>query len=112
MAAESMSRDPAYYEDPNRFDGYRFFRIGATAPELEFAGIERGNLAWGSGRLTCPGRWYASALNKLILGMILERYEIKFPNGQETRPPNLYNDGGIMPDPKQVIMVRRAPVKA
>ena len=110
MAAEPLSRDPAYYDDPSHFKGDRFYnatRVGGKSshsPENEFSGIERGNIAWGNGRLTCPGRWYASALNKLILGTILEQYDVRFPEGQVTRPPNIYNDGGIMPDPKQIVM--------
>jgi cytochrome P450 len=108
MAAESMSRDPAYYQDPDSFNGYRFFDgTNETKPQEEFSGIENGNLAWGSGRLTCPGRWYASAMNKLIIGSLLADYEIKFPGDQKKRPRNLYSNGSIMPDPTQELLIRR-----
>lgn len=110
MAGESMSRDPFYYSDPNSFDGYRFFKrskTDETQPLDEFSGIEPGNLAWGSGRLTCPGRWYASALNKLIIGTLLAEYEMRFPEGQTKRQTNLYANGGIMPDPAQQLLLRK-----
>lgn len=107
MAGESMSRDPAYYNDPLTFDGYRFLSTGVMQPSNEFTGIEPGNLAWGSGRFTCPGRWYASAMNKLIIASLLVQYEIKFPEGQTKRPANLYSNGGIIPDPSQVLLFRK-----
>lgn len=109
MAAESMTRDPTYYDNPDEFNGYRFFQPLQTSldPLQKFSGIEQGNLAWGSGRLTCPGRWFASAMNKLIIGELLVRYEIKFPQGQTRRPGNLYSNGGAMPDPTQVLCLRR-----
>lgn len=113
LAAEAMSRDSSYYENPDEFDGYRWYRRwvsggGGNQPlEEEFTGIEAGNVAWGNGRLTCPGRWYASALNKLILANLLVSYDLRFPDGQSTRPPNLYNDGGTMPDLAQLIFLRK-----
>ena len=112
MPAGPMSRDPSFYDDPDTFDGYRFCSLpkskGSTVqpPEYEFTGIERGNVVWGNGRLTCPGRWYASAMNKLIAASFLLRYDMKYPEGQFTRPPNIYNDGTIMPSPVQEILIR------
>ncbi|KAF4630842.1 hypothetical protein G7Y89_g7285 [Cudoniella acicularis] len=110
MAAEAMSRDPTYYEDPHTFKGDRFFKNSPskeTQPLDDFTGIEPGNLAWGSGRLTCPGRWYGTTMIKLIVGSLLAEYEIKFPEGQTKRPPNLYNNGSIMPDPTQQLLLRK-----
>ena len=113
MAAEAMSRDPTFYENPDKFDGERFYRRmefkdkETQSLENEFAGIERGDLAWGNGRLTCPGRWYASAMNKLIIGTILEQYDLKFPDNQLERPLNVYADGKIAPDTTQEIMFCR-----
>lgn len=107
-----MSRDPQYYDNPDTFDGYRFYRTPASKqkisqpPEYEFTGIERGNVAWGNGRLTCPGRWYASAMNKLVVASLLLRYDISFPEGQSTRPPNVYNDASILPSPTREICIR------
>ena len=111
MAGESMSRDATYYSNPSIFNGYRFFNADSkthdSLPIHEFDGIEPGNLAWGSGRQTCPGRWYASAMNKLIIGELLVRCEMKFPEGQVKRPENLYANAVIMPDPTQRLLLRR-----
>ena len=109
MPAGPMSRDPAFYDNPDVFDGHRFYRAGregAQPPEHDFTGIEKGNVVWGNGRLTCPGRWYASAMNKLIIATLLTRYDFRFPDGQITRPPSIYSDGAIIPSPTQEIVIR------
>lgn len=57
--AEAQTKDPQYYVDPEKFDGYRFYHQDPNAykPEDEYANIQPGHLAWGRGRSTCPGRW-------------------------------------------------------
>ncbi|KAF7934075.1 uncharacterized protein EAE97_008435 [Botrytis byssoidea] len=115
MAASSLSRDPTYYtgpSSPSTFDPSRFYQslaqtqTGASNPLQEFIGIEPGNLAWGNGRQTCPGRWYAGAIIKLVVGEILKGYEVKFPEGVR-RPENVYWNAGIMPCVKQEILLRK-----
>ena len=115
MPAGPMSRDPAFYDNPDTFDSHRFCRPAkrgggaAHPPEHDFTGMERGNVAWGSGRLSCPGRWYASAMNKLIIAKLLVLYSIQFPEGQSTRPPSIYEDGTIIPSPtQQILMCKRS----
>ena len=112
VAAGPMSRDATFYTEPNNFDPGRFYRPSfanpdkpAPPPEYEFTGIERGNVVWGNGRLTCPGRWYASAMNKLIIASLLVRYEIQFPEEQTTRPQSIYYDGTAIPSPTQEILL-------
>ncbi|KAI9643201.1 hypothetical protein NHQ30_007817 [Ciborinia camelliae] len=116
MAAESMSRDPMYYErhgEPNTFNPSRFYqaitRTKTTTynPLKDFTNIEPGNLAWGNGRQTCPGRWYAGAVIKLVVASLLEGYRVEFPPGQSKRKANLYSNAGIAPNPEQEIWVRK-----
>ena len=108
-----MSRDSEFYDKPDEFDERRFYS-GANArdsksqsPEHELTGIERGNVVWGSGRFTCPGRWYASAMNKLIIASLLLRYDIRFPEGQSSRPPSIVRDGAMIPSPTQEICFKK-----
>lgn len=111
MAAECLSRDPANYDNPDEFDGYRWFRRWEANQKLtaeeEFTGTEPGNLAWGHGRLTCPGRWYGGAMIKLIIAELLVNYDVAFPEGQNSRPPNVYSSEAIRPDMEQVICLRK-----
>lgn len=98
-----MSRDEAFYNDPMRFDGFRFYRpgtedAGAANISQYYTGIEPGNLTWGNGRFTCPGRWYAAAMIKLIIAKLLLEYDISFPPGQQSRPENTKYDTEVHPD--------------
>ncbi|KAH7322488.1 cytochrome P450 [Stachybotrys elegans] len=100
-----MSRDPDFYDNPGSFDGFRFYspnaapnQHGSSATEQDYTGIEPGNLSWGNGRFTCPGRWYGAAMIKLILGNILLRYDVSFPEGQKGRPENIKYDTEVHPD--------------
>jgi cytochrome P450 len=102
MPGYAMARDSAFYgdDDPLRFNGLRFYlpykeeddmsTTSSTnhARHLDYTGIEPGNISWGSGRFTCPGRWYAAAMIKLILASLLLNYDVSFPldklNGRKT----------------------------
>ncbi|KAF7914197.1 uncharacterized protein EAF01_000603 [Botrytis porri] len=115
MAASSISCDPTFYtgpSSPSTFNPSRFYQsvaqtqTGSSNPLQDFTGIEPGNLAWGNGRQTCPGRWYAGVVIKLVVGAILEGYELKFPEGVR-RPENVYWNAGIMPCVKQKILLRK-----
>lgn len=107
-----MSRDPMFYNDPLHFNGLRFYRsdeddTNSTNTKQDFTGIEPGNLSWGHGRFTCPGRWYAATMIKLILAKLLLEYDISFPSGQTERPPNVKYDTEVHPDFKQKVVLRK-----
>lgn len=110
-----MSRDSTLYDDPQRFDGFRFYRpemedtMSPTNTQQDYTGIEPGNLSWGNGRFTCPGRWYAAALIKLIVANLLVDYDISFPRGQRERPLNVKYDTETLPDFNQEIVIKRRP---
>ena len=117
MAAGPMAMDPENYHDPLTFSATRFCGSDNPAADTdvatekpqrthEFVGTESGNIHWGHGRFTCPGRWYASAIMKLIIAQIVLRYDIKFPEGQRERLPNVYLDLIVEPNPKQAILFR------
>ncbi|KAI9150072.1 Ent-kaurene oxidase [Paramyrothecium foliicola] len=107
-----MSRDSLFYDDPLRFDGLRFYRpdgddTGSANSSQSFTCIEPGNLSWGNGRFTCPGRWYAAALIKLIVANLLLEYDISFPPGQLERPANAKYDTEVHPDFNAKIVLRK-----
>lgn len=99
-----MSRDSTFYDDPWHFDGLRFYKtdedgdLGSMSTQQEYTGIEPGNLFWGNGRFTCPGRWYAATMIKLIVANLLLGYDISFPPGQTERPANTKYDTEVHPD--------------
>ncbi|KAL9591968.1 MAG: hypothetical protein Q9179_007187 [Wetmoreana sp. 5 TL-2023] len=113
MPSGPIARDQTYYENPYDFDGDRFLRLAgndrkhASQSPNEYAGVEPGNLSWGTGRFSCPGRWYASAMMKLLLATLILEYDFKFPNGQSQRPPNSVVDVNVLPNMKQKIMLSK-----
>ena len=108
-----MSRDPRYYDDPQRFDGFRFCRsndredrVNIQSPDV-FTSIESGNLSWGNGRFTCPGRWFAAVMMKLLIANLLLEYEISYPDGQARRPANVQDDTETRPDFTQQVVFKK-----
>ena len=113
MPSGPMAHDQAYYDDPLKFDGYRFYRAtaegteGVSQSENEYVGIEPGNLSWGNGRFSCPGRWYASAMMKLLLATLILEYDFGFPEGQSVRPVDVVMDLHVLPNMKQKIILNK-----
>lgn len=113
MPSVAVSRDPTYFENPDEFDGFRFYdKRSATASKSEanrqsFAAIGPDNLAFGFGKTACPGRFFAGTQIKVVLASIILRYDVSFPKGQTKRPDNIYKGGLIQPDPRQKIVFKR-----
>jgi cytochrome P450 len=110
-----MAMDSEFYENPGRFSVSRFcgVSISRTAPTPEnpqtsvnYVGTENGNIHWGHGRFTCPGRWYASAVMKIVLAQIITKYDVKFPEDQNERLPNVYLDLIVEPNSKQTVLLK------
>ena len=113
MPSGPMARDRSYYADPQKFDGDRFYRELAKGQEgeqplgKEYAGIEPGNLTWGNGRFSCPGRWYASVMLKLLLATLLLEYDFELTGNQSVRPQNTIVGARVLPNMKQKISLRK-----
>ncbi|KAI6785534.1 Ent-kaurene oxidase-like protein [Emericellopsis cladophorae] len=113
MPSVAVSRDPEYFENPDEFDGFRFYEKRSTtidkseANRQSFAAIGPDNLAFGFGKTACPGRFFAGTQIKTVLASIILNYDISFPKGQSQRPDNIYRGGLIQPDPRQKMVFRK-----
>ena len=113
MHSGPMSQDPAYYKNATCFDGDRFYNAPSDEPdatrnsENDYTGIEPGILSWGNGRFSCPGRWYASAMIKLLLAKFILEYDFEFPEGRGRRPKDFIMDVHVLPDMKQKMLVKK-----
>ena len=109
MPAGPMSQDLAYYDDPLKFNGYRFYHPASGEHEKtgnEYSAIEPGNLSWGNGRFSCPGRWYASLMMKLLIASLILEYDFKFPEDTRRRPSNFVMDVHVLPNMSQKLLIR------
>lgn len=61
---------------------------------------------FGYGPHACPGRFYAVRKAKIILGRLIQKYEIKWDGVVTERPPGMALEAQLMPNMKQKILIR------
>lgn len=95
----AIENDPEHTENPERFDGLRAYRQkqqeslsgGVTASgagKHDFSSADRTVLSFGYGKASCPGRFFAALIIKMLFVKLLTEYEFSFlPNTE--RPKNL-----------------------
>ena len=112
VSCNSVHLDPRTYEDPLRFDGFRFIKMkdraaldGYPDRKFDFVTTNADFVAFGQGRHACPGRFFASAELKTLLAYIVTTYDVKLVD--DVRPPNLSIMNGIVPNPAAKIYFRR-----
>ncbi|MCJ1250222.1 hypothetical protein MMC30_007448 [Trapelia coarctata] len=98
-----ITHDPANWPQPDKFDGFRFYEKRRSKPEREaehqFAAVSAKSLGFGYGRFACPGRVFAAAQLKLVLGLLISEYDFAFPEtAKGVRPGNIYMDDMVLPD--------------
>ncbi|KAK8127859.1 cytochrome P450 [Apiospora sp. TS-2023a] len=80
-----MLRDGSMYPQPDVFDPFRFMdpkllhRPSSVQPEgpSKFTDISDTWHVWGTGRLTCPGRFFVSYAMKHTIHYMLENYDVE-----------------------------------
>jgi ent-kaurene oxidase len=106
-----ICRDPAFYEAPLEFRPFRFAELREKNPshagDYMLTSIRSNHLAFGWGNLACPGRQFAACEMKLILALILQKYEFRLPDSQTERPENICVDARIWPSKTQPVEFRR-----
>lgn len=89
---EAVTHDPAHYENPDEFDGYRHYRLrqqgGFAGEKHQWISTNQATLSFGYGKHSCPGRFFATIEIKLIFAFIMLNYDLAMPEGQE-RPRNI-----------------------
>ncbi|KAK6863635.1 hypothetical protein PG995_000163 [Apiospora arundinis] len=103
---QPMHLDPEFWDDPLRFDAFRFsnphdpeFNPAAPATNADGTPKERETLdtltpnflAWGHGKKACPGRWYAGQTIKQTLAYMVMNYEVELVGEKPKRRSLSYN---------------------
>ncbi|KAF4122151.1 Cytochrome P450 [Geosmithia morbida] len=71
--------DEKHYDNPEQFDGYRFFRMRQTPEEgmAHLVSTSRKHMGFGHGTHSCPGRFFGANEIKIALSHLLLKYDWK-----------------------------------
>jgi cytochrome P450 len=108
VVASTRRRDPKYYSDPEKFDGYRFLKMRAEPGKenvAQFVSTSPDHLGFGHGQHACPGRFFASNEIKIIFCHILLKYDWRVIEGQE--PKAGVQGWNLYADPRAKLEIRR-----
>jgi cytochrome P450 len=100
--------DPQIYPEPDKFDPYRFLKLREQSGENSkwlFESTSVDHFGFGHGRRACPGRWFATAVLKILLAQLILRYDWKFLDGQG-RPAAFWVAQHVLPQPEAKIMFK------
>ena len=113
VATSAIAHDPMLWEEPDRFDGFRFAKLRQTPGNenrYQFATTGPESMFFGHGKHACPGRFFAANEIKLFLVYLIMNYDVKLPEGMG-RPANMPQAlGGVRPDPEAKMLMRRRKV--
>lgn len=112
--SQPMHADESKYENPLKYDPFRFSRIreaaedAAKANTLSFVSTSPDNLPFGHGKHACPGRFLIDFELKMIIAYVLAHYDVKFPAGYHgKRPENKWLTEAIIPPPQVKVLIKR-----
>lgn len=115
VSAIHMHLDAEVFEDPMKFDGFRFVKMKDRAiaeghPEKKFDLVTTGvhSMTFGYGRHACPGRFFASMVIKLMLAYAVMTYDMKLVGG--VRPPDMRFLQSCVPNPTAEVLFRKRKV--
>ncbi|KAI1339109.1 cytochrome P450 [Xylariaceae sp. FL0016] len=104
----ALQRDPEVFENPDIFDGFRFYQAtpSDTKPSTMVNTGSNFHL-FGHGRHPCPGRFLAVHEMKIMFATLLLRYDWKLETG--TKPEPFYIATMCIPDTKLKVLFKRRP---
>ena len=108
-----FSSDPDLLEDPETFDGFRWYKksLEAESRATHSSGwttTSANHLTFGHGKHACPGRFFVTEEMKILLIFIILQYDIKYPEGQ-SRPANIQRGEALVPDPTRKLLFKKLP---
>jgi cytochrome P450 len=113
--AQPAQMDVETYEEPHKYDPFRFSRMrdaatnSAKANTLSFVSTGSNYLPFGHGKHACPGRFLLDFELKMIIAYVLRNYDIKFPeeyNGKRSANKWL-GEANIPPEGVNLLVKRR-----
>ena len=103
VPAATLHLSPELYENPEIFDGFRFYRmrqLEGNAHNYQMASPSLDYLPFGIGKSSCPGRFFATNELKIAVAYILCNYRLRLNGGVSgKKPPNFFAGIVCMPNP-------------
>ncbi|KAH7304578.1 ent-kaurene oxidase [Stachybotrys elegans] len=106
VSSAGMS-DPAFYEDPDKFDPYRFIRLReepGKENQAHLVSTSPYHLGFGHGKHSCPGRFFAANELKVLLCHVIMKYDFMLPEGYV--PTACKTGYQVQSDPQARILLR------
>ncbi|KAJ7649598.1 cytochrome P450 [Mycena rosella] len=115
VSGQTVSHDPANFDHPEVFDGFRFSRMRGEQQGQEESIFKRHmittapeHLPFGHGKHACPGRFFAATELKAMLAHMLVTYDIKSDKDSDLKQAPQYSFGQARKlDPTAKIWVRK-----
>ncbi|KAF8477701.1 cytochrome P450 [Russula ochroleuca] len=87
IPASTTHTDERIYPNPDEFDGFRFAKLRESEGDTltsrhQTVSTSTEHLAFGIGRHTCPGRFFAVNEVKALFAHIVATYDVKFEEGK------------------------------
>ena len=101
-------RDPELYQNPDQWDGYRFFKLRSQEgmeSGAQLVSTSPDHLAFGHGQHACPGRFFAANEIKIALSHMLLKYDWKLAPGTNVAP--IMNGIAAIANPTTKLLFRR-----
>jgi len=111
VPASAAHKDARVFPNPEKFDGFRFAKLreseGDTAiGRYQTVSVSSEQLAFGLGKRTCPGRFFAVNEVKALLAHVVVTYDMKFEEGKGA-PPELCISGNRIPGSTNIMFRTR-----
>ncbi|KAJ5769057.1 hypothetical protein N7520_003616 [Penicillium odoratum] len=109
----AIENDPAYIDEPGRYDPLRTYRRGMGprttsqwSNQHSYTAIDRTVLGFGYGKSACPGRFFASLVLKMVLVKLLTEFDFRLVPGT-SRPRSYEVHEFLFMAPWEKLQIRR-----
>jgi cytochrome P450 len=109
VSAHNVHFNDKVYEDPLKFDGFRFSKMRegpGSAKKVGMVSSSPDHLPFGHGRHVCPGRYFAACELKLMFAHIVTTYDVKLEI-EGVRPPDMWVMASCVPNPNANVLFRK-----